>query len=945
MTPERWRQVTAIFHAARGREPATRGAFLDQACGGDASLRSEIESLLEAQAEATRQGTAVIAADVLPQLPPGTPFGPYRIDALVGSGGMGQVYRATDPRLHRTVAIKVLMPTLVPDAELDARFEREARLLAALNHPNIAAIHGLETTGTIQGLVLEFVDGETLGERLSRGRLPVSEALTIARQIALALEAAHDKGIIHRDLKPSNVKVTPAGVVKVLDFGIARMAGDGYPPAATTIGQTGTGLILGTPAYMSPEQARGLPIDKRTDVWAFGCVLYEMLTGRGAFAAATASDSVARILEREPEWPSLPADVPPTIVRLLKRCLQKDATERLRDIGDARIESNDAQGTPPPQVITRDKPVSSGRRAVTAIVAGIAVLAIATATAVWWMRRSTPPATSTPAAVEFGVRFPDNQLPSFGMALSPDGKRIAAGVFGNQAQIFLHSLETSDTRPLPGTEGGNDPFWSPDSSMVAFHQRGQLVSVNPDTGAVLTITRVPPGFRGGSWNQDGVIIFAAGKIYRVAASGGTPVELPLNGLQGTAVLPTFLPDGRHFLFTQWKRNNGTATVGSLDSGELRPLAEIDAALSFAAPDRILFLRGTSIVAQTLDLNRLQLIGEPDVVASGVFPGHLFYRLQMRVNAAAGVLAYVTSLGGSVGRMTWFDRDGRTTGTIESPQDVEYLNPAIAPDGKTVAANRVDSQTGDWDVWLVDLARGVPSKFTSGPGSNFDPAWSPDAGAIVYASDRSNQLAFYRQTIGGGAPERLMGFGQSEAALPTDWVRTPQGDYILYQVSVNRPWSIWALPLFGDRKPIQLVDASYSPYAGHVSPDGRWLAYNSFQSGPLNVFVTRFLADAKPTQVTTGGGVHPRWTRGGKELVYWAAPDRIYAVDISTTGTTVQPGPRRTMVDHPVLSLIDGRTHYDVTRDGQRFLVRQPAGPQGPGIKVILNWTSKLRSRG
>ncbi len=707
MTPERWRQVTAIFHAANGREPATRGIFLDQACGGDTALRQEVERLLAGQEDASKAGTAAaMFGRVLPQLSPGTTFGPYRIDGLVGSGGMGQVYRATDPRLQRTVAIKVLMPTLVPDAELDARFAREARLLASLNHPNVAAIHGLETAGDVLGLVLEFVDGQTLSERLSRGRVPVSEALTIARQIALALEAAHEKGIVHRDLKPSNIKITPAGVVKVLDFGIARMAADAQTPAVTTMGATGTGMILGTPAYMSPEQARGLAVDKRTDVWAFGCVLFEMLTGRGAFAADTASDSVARVLEREPEWNSLPPDVPAPIVKLLRRCLQKDVTERLRDIGDARIELSEALSPPRADDGTPVDAAQTPRRSWKglAIGAGVAALALAVI-GKWYITQSA--STVTPAAVEFGVMFPDNQLPSFGMALSPDGKRIAAGVFSNRAQLFLHSLETSETKPLPGTEGGDRPFWSPDSTTIGFINRGLLMRINPDTGVIQTIAKVPQGVNGGaSWNRDDVIIFGSeSKILRVPASGGIPEELPITGLRGRMGPPSFLPDGRHFVFTQWKRRNGIASLGSLDSSEVKQLGAVDGGLSFAAPDRVVFLRGASIVTQAIDLTRLELTGQPQVVASNVPPGHLFGSLQFCVNAAGGVLAYVTSQGGSVGHLAWFDRDGRSAGAIASPAEVEYLNPAISPDGKTAAANRVDVQTGDWDVWLVDLARG------------------------------------------------------------------------------------------------------------------------------------------------------------------------------------------------------------------------------------------------
>ncbi|MGE5837858.1 MAG: protein kinase domain-containing protein [Acidobacteriota bacterium] len=940
MTPERWRQVTAIFHAARGREPATRAAFLDHACAGDASLRSEVDSLLAGHEDASRVGTSAVSSEALPQLSPGTAFGQYRIEGLVGSGGMGQVYRATDPRLHRTVAIKVLMPTLVPDGETDARFEREARLLASLNHPNIAAIHGLETAGTVQGLVLEFVEGQTLAARLSKGRVPVPEALTIARQIALALEAAHEKGIVHRDLKPANVKITPSGVVKVLDFGIARIAADGQMPAATAMGATGTGLILGTPAYMSPEQARGLAIDKRTDVWAFGCVLYEMLTGRGAFAADTASDSVARVLEREPDWAKLPPDVPPSIVRLLKRCLQKDVGNRLRDIGDAGIEIADALTPGRPDIALHDVPAVS-RRVVAGIAAAIvAVLALA-AFGVWRMTRTSETSSSAPAAVEFGVMFPGNLLPSFGVAVSPDGKYIAAGVFGVAGQIWLHSLGTNETRPLPGTEGGQMPFWSPDGSTVGYAVRDQLWTVAVAGGSPILLGRIGPGYRGATWHSNGTILVASqGKILRMPA-GGTPVDVPLGSVSGPPAAPGFLPDGRHFVFTAWKRFGGDVFLASIDSGRPTKLLESDSPAGFAAPDRLLFVRGASLFTQRLDLSVLTLTGTPELVDSGIVPSHLFERQQMTISAStSGVLAYPAPRGGSAGQLRWFDRAGKAGESIESPPDAEYINPAISPDGTMVAANRVDPQTGRWDIWYVDTRHGGPSKLTTNPADDFDPVWSPDSKEIVFASRRGERLGLYRQAIAGGrGAELLLEFDNSDL-VPTDWSRDPQ--YILYQRAVLRSWAIWALPLFGDRKPIPLVDAEFAPYAPHLSPDGRWLAYNSFESGTAEVFVRRFLSDGPKKQISHGGGVHPRWTRDGKELVYWSPPGGIYSHTMSMTSSGITVGPRQTLLDRPVLSLIDGRTHYDITRDGTRLLVRQPAGPTGPGIKVILNWTSKLK---
>ena len=943
MTPERWRQVTAIFHAARGREPELRSAFLDESCGGDASLRAEVESLLEGAEKANRIGTGAISGDALPQLSPGTAFGPYRIESLIGSGGMGQVYRATDPRLRRAVAIKVLTPGLVTSAEVDARFAREARLLASLNHPNIAAIHGVEDAQGVAGLVLEFVEGPTLAERLTKGRMPTHEALTIARQIALAVDAAHEKGIIHRDLKPSNIKITPAGVVKVLDFGIARLAGDGVAPPATTMGATGTGMILGTPAYMSPEQARGQPIDKRTDVWAFGCVLYEMLTGQGAFAAATASDSVARVLEREPEWAALPRDLPPSIVALLKRSLRKEAGDRLRDIGDARIEISDALASPRVEAGATTVAAPPQRRWLMPIAIGVVALAVV-AFGVWRFLKAAPAGPAAPAAVEFGVTFPDNLLPSFGVAVSPNGRYIAAGVFGVASQLWLHSLDTSETRPIPGTDGAAGPTWSPDSETISYAARGQLWKVNIHSGSPVAIATNGQSLSGGSWNQDGILLYAAqGKLFRVPATGGSSTEVHVNGLTRLPVRPAFLPDGRHFIVTTGKRVRGEVFLASVDSDHAVKLLDADGAAGFVPPDRLLFLRGAALMTQRLDLSRLVLSGDAELVSSGITPGSLFGQQQTTPSASVnGVLAYAAPRGGSVGHLRWFDRTGKGELAVPSPPDAEYLDPAISPDGTIVAANRVDPQTGRWDIWLVDITRGVPSKLTTDPADDVDPVWSPDGKEIVFASERGGRLGLYRQSIAGAREaERLIDLDDSRGLVPTDWSR--DGRYILYQRSVVRGWAMWALPLFGDRKPILLMGEEFSPYGPHLSPDGRWLAYSAFETGRAEIFVRPFLSDGPKKQVSSGGGVHPRWTRDGKELVYWSPPGGIHAHDISMSSSEIRVGPRRTLLDRPVLSLIDGRSHYDITRDGTRLLARQTAGPQGPGIKVILNWTSKLKN--
>ena len=625
-------------------------------------------------------------APALPQLSPGTMFGPYRVDALIGAGGMGQVYRATDPRLGRSVALKVLLPELSLDPESGSRFEREARVLASLNHPNIAAIHGLEESGGVHALVLEFVEGPTLAGRIARGPLPTKEALTIARQIASALEVAHERGIVHRDLKPANVKITPAGAVKVLDFGIARVTSptDGTAPTSAA---TRTGLVIGTPAYMSPEQARGLAIDKRTDVWAFGCVLYEMLAGRGAFAADTASDSLAKVIERDPDWTTLRSDVPESIRRLIRRCLQKDPANRLHDIADARIEISDALSTPERSV---DAPRAAARIRPTIVALGLAALALVIA-AGWAIRHAVTPANGPPAGapyLEFGITFPNNVIPAFGVALSPDGRYVATGGFANSFQIWVHSFQSSETQALAGAIG-NSPFWSPDSSTIAYFSASKLMTMPVAGGTATTIAEVPPSAWGGSWNTSGLMLFCAqGKVYHVPASGGAPVQVSLNGLVGTPIGTRFLPDGRHFIVFGAQRGGGLIQVASLDSDQVTPLVASVSPGAFAAPDRLFFVRNTSLMTQRLDMTRFVLTGEAEVIASGVTQGSRGGIGALVVSASSnGMIALPAPRGGSQGRLTWFDRDGKPGESIEASPDAEYLNPAISPDG---SARRVES---------------------------------------------------------------------------------------------------------------------------------------------------------------------------------------------------------------------------------------------------------------
>jgi Tol biopolymer transport system component len=943
MNPDRWRQITEIFHAALEREGTSRDRFLDDACRHDPSLREEVDRLMTSHRDAGAFGEAPLAASAV-HLAPGTPFGAYLVSGLLGAGGMGEVYRARDPKLGRDVAIKVLPAEVANDPDRLSRFTREARLLASVNHPNVGAIYEVEDAGGLRGLVLELIEGPTLADRLGDGALPVREALGIARQIAAALEAAHAKGIIHRDLKPSNVKLTPAGIAKVIDFGIAKAVSDDHAGPGRSLTATSTGMIVGTAAYMSPEQARGGPIDKRTDIWAFGCVLYEMLTGHQPFDADTASDMIARILDHEPAWDRLPVTIPPSIRRLLHFCIAKDPAERLHDIADARLEIADALSAPTPAPERVSPKQGATERWMWAALAAAAAVTLGT---IWWaVSRVVPHAPSAPP-VEFGVRFPDNYFPATGVAVAPDGRRIAVGVFGNTSQIWLHSLDSYETRPIAGTEGSQFPFWSPDGTRLGFSVAGKLASIDPAGGPPSVVCELPRSLEvvfGGAWSSSGVIVFPVlQQLFKVPASGGTPTPIPVTGTIEPS-FPQFLDDQRHFIFYNGPQGGGgSIEVASVDGGNAKALVKSDGPGVFVAPNHLLFGRGAALMDQTLNQERLTVEGDPKVAVPNVSSGVLFgFRASVSASPT-GVLAFARSRGGSTGQLVWFDRSGQSLGAVPQPPDGEYLNPSLSPNGNLLAVNLMDSRTSDWDIWLIDAARGVvTSRLTSDSARDSDPVWSSDSKEIIYVSDRGGHLGLYRKPVDGSSAETLISKMEGGRTLvPTDWSR--DGKYVLYDLGTQEGRSVWALPLFGDRKPIQLVDARFAPYAGHLSPDGQWLAYASFETGPGEIYVQRFLVPGLKQQISNGGGVHPRWRADGRELIYWAVPDHgVDAVAFEPLGSTFRVGPRRTLVQPRVLSLIDARTHYDITRDGKRLLVRQPAGPQQAGLSVILNWTEKLK---
>ena len=721
-------------------------------------------------------------------LTPGTRLGPYEVTAQIGVGGMGEVYRAIDTNLKRQVAIKVLPTSVAADADRLARFQREAEVLAALNHPNIAHIFGLEKSDGTIALVMELVEGPTLADRIAQGAIPIAEALPIAKQIAEALEAAHEQGIIHRDLKPANIKVRDDSGVKVLDFGLAKAmdpvgasSANAMNSPTLSIHATQAGIIMGTVAYMSPEQARGKPVDRRTDIWAFGCVLFEMLTGRTLFDGETASDTIAGILDREPDWAALPK-VPQGVARLLRRCLSKDAASRLHDIADARIEIVDALAGRPFEI--------DGRRRVDSRQwMWSALLVIATAASAGITSRlMRKPAVVPPLLVEFPIDLPRGVEPAFGVSVSPDGRRIAMGAYGTGFQIWVRSLDSSETRAIAGTDGAFWPFWSPDGSTLGFFADDKLKKIDLAHGHVTVLCDAPEP-TGGSWSENGIIVFSsASHLVTISAAGGVPEPVAMARTDRDTVgefFPQFLPDNRHFLYYRQMVQGGTIEVASLDRTERsQRVAHSEFAGAYAPPGYLLFISGASLMAQRFDASSFTLAGEPMLIEASAAPGWLEGRPSFSASRT-GTVAYTSTRLGNVGELTWVDRQGRPLGTIAQTRGEEFLNPAISPSGEQVAVNRMDPATGNWDVWVIDLARQVPLRLTTDAAMDADPLWSPDGRHVVFESRRAGRLALYRMLADGSEAERLANIDcRNCAAIPRSW--SPDGQLLLYDLLVNPP---------------------------------------------------------------------------------------------------------------------------------------------------------------
>jgi Tol biopolymer transport system component len=955
MTPERWREIERVYQSALTRDSRERASYLDQACACDQELRREVESLLAQQpgiSEYLATPAMVVAARQLAedrQSLVGRQFGPYHVVSIVGVGGMGEVYQARDTRLGRDVAFKVLPSHVSHDPARRRRFEREARLLAALNHPHIGAIYGVEEADGVSALVLELVDGPTLAERVAAGAVSIKEALAIALQIAQALEAAHDKGVVHRDLKPANIKITPAGIVKVLDFGLAKSpvvgnTGAGAPAQTpspmVSVDGTRDGVILGTAAYMSPEQARGQPVDKRTDIWAFGCVLYELLTGRAVFARGTVTDTLAAIVERDPDWETLPGSTPQGIARLVRRCLEKDPERRLHDVADARIEIEDALQPSVHEAATKALRPAPGLLPRGALLATAITIVVASLVAAGlYIRR----AADNMPVTRLSIFVPGLVTPQLSAAISPDGRRVAfvSTLTSAQSMLWIRDLDSLEPRALAGTEDAAHPFWSPDGRSLGFVAGGQLKRVDADGGRVLTLADVS-GFRtGGSWSRDGRILFAhrTGELAVVAATGG-PLETVLT--RGQAMWPSFLPDGRHFLFVDQSGPEADrgVYVGSLDSKEATHLLTTDFKAVYADPGYLLFVRGESLLAQPFDAGRLWLHGEPVVVADRIWVARGAAQASFSVSPT-GALVYVNAALWNQ-QLRWIDRAGRSLGTIGSPDRYFDVVPQISPDGSRIAIARgpLESQ----DLWVVNLVQATEQRLTFDPGSG-EPIWSSDGRAILFQSNRAAKgLGLYLKNAGGaGAAESVEVIARDSHLW--DWSR--DGRFIVYSsIGAQRAADLWVLPLVGDRTPFPFSESSVNKTQAQIAPNGRWLAYTSYESGKDEVYIQSFPAPGSKRQVSLAGGMQPRWRRDGLELFYMGGDQALMAVPVTMTEGTFdagRPSPLfRTRIVPQGSQSLWFDTMYDVTPDGQRFLILGPPEDPGPSFTIVLNWLEALK---
>jgi serine/threonine protein kinase/Tol biopolymer transport system component len=907
----------------------------------------------------------------------GIQLGSYEVTSLIGKGGMGEVYRARDMKLKREVAIKILPDEFARDTDRITRFQREAEVLASLSHPNIAGIYDLQQTEETRFLVMELVEGETLADRIKRGPLPIEEALQIGKSICEALEAAHEKGIVHRDLKPANIKITPDGTVKVLDFGLAKIA---QPQGSAVLSNSPTllsgsmpGMIVGTAAYMSPEQAKGKPADKRSDIWAFGCVVYEMLTGRRAFEGEDVADTLAFVLTSEVDWSALPSRTPAPLERLIRRSLMKDRRQRLADVADARLEIEEVLDS---HRDTRSTGSTAGpqigvRRVWLA--AGAALVIVGLVLGVVWSNRAIPTnaipvqfAIPAPASTSLLVFKRVSTGASMQLALSPDGRRMVfSAVAQGQTSLWVRALADAEAVKLRGTEDATYPFWSPDGRFVAFFADGRLKTVPVGGGTVVVLCEAAGGV-GGSWNDQNVILFADvlhRRLQRVSASGGVPTDLTNLSPETDEVdlFPQFLPDGRNFIYIARTLNRPLQTkIGSLDSSSTTTIPDVRSVSLYAAR-HLFFVRDSILMARPFDLSQRRFTGEPQPVAADVVAGAAGaagagadpYAAAFSVSEA-GVVAYGVSTVGT-SHLVWKDRAGREVGILG--ESGRYTNVSLSHSGDRVAVSLLTGTPPRREIWTIDIRSGATSQITFESTPQSEPTWSPDDNTVVFNSGREGGFNLSQAAVPGGGSVNVLlkaaSAGEGEGRpLISDW--SDDGRYILYTHGNRLSSDIWTAPvhraqqvangqtvLWQAEKPMPFVRTPADEDNAEFSPGARWVAYQSNESGRQEIYVQPFPATGAKYRISRDGGMQPMWRRDGQELYFLALNGDMMAVALRLEPRFEAATPRALFSSGTDPSVGTLRHTYAVARDG-RFLLNVPDHTASPAIKVLVNWPEMLQ---
>jgi serine/threonine protein kinase len=850
---------------------------------------------------------------------------------------MGEVYRARDTKLKREVAVKILPDEFSRDADRVSRFQREAEALAALNHQNIGTIYDIQQIGETRFLILELVEGETLQERLRQGPIPVDETLLIAKQIAEALEAAHERGVVHRDLKPANIKLTPDGKVKVLDFGLAKAL---QPQSQTVLSHSPTlmsasmpGAIVGTAAYMSPEQIKGRQVDRRTDIFAFGCVLYEMLTAKAAFDGDDVTEILGAVLKTEPDWSKLPENTPSAVQKLLRLCLQKDPKKRRSDAADVRIDIEEALSAPSAADLQEPQTTRNSLwMKVSMAVAVAVILALAIPAARYW--REIPPDAPE---MRLQIMTPPTSSP-LDFALSPDGRALAFVASGDgPPRLWLRTLDSVTAGPLAGTETAEFPFWSSDNQSIGFFAEGRLKRIDVRGGPPQTLAAAPTGF-GGTWNRDGIILYVpvgVGGIFRTTGSGGDGSQVTqLTAGQSAHRFPRFLPDGHHFVFfVLGTPEQQGIYLASLDGGNPKRLVANDAAGAWAPPDRLLFIRQGALMSQRVDINQGVLVGDAVSLANPVGSDNAFSGSGFSVSTT-GIVAYRASESGRR-QFLWYDRSGKITGRVGEADESNLMFPELSPDDRKVVFAR--SPEGNLDIWVTDVITNATTRFTLG-GSNSNTAiFSPDGKRIVFQSNRNGPFDLFWKPSNGGNEEVLL--KSADTKSPFNW--SPGGEYLLYRsVDSKTGYDLWILPMTGNQKPTPVLNSRFDETLGQFSPDGRWIAYQSNKSGRFQVYVQPFPITGAEWPISINGGTQPRWSPDGKQLFFIAPDLKMMSAGIKPTGSAIEVAPPVALFQTRIVnSFSQIKQQYAVAHDG-RFLINTAQESSASPITVILNWKPK-----